>query len=74
LTERFEVWKKCIQQAIKEKCMEEQAKKTRKTVSSRLTGSKGRSLPKNVSRSPKSAPKSPKSAPKNSLKKSVAKA
>ena len=34
------MWRKSIQQTLKDKCMEEQAKKTRKSVSSRLTKSK----------------------------------
>jgi len=61
MEERFAVWRKMIQQTLKDKCMEEQAKKTRKNVSSRLTKSKlspkpGRKSPATTkSPSPKSA-------------------
>ena len=50
--ETFEVWKACIQQSLKEKAMEEQAKKTKKTVSSRLAVARGKS-PKMGRKSPR---------------------
>ena len=40
------MWGKCIQHALKEKCMEEQAKKTKKNVTSRFSNTKGRVSPR----------------------------
>ncbi len=41
------MWNKCLNQAIKEKCMEEQARKTKKNVSSRFPARGKSASPKN---------------------------